>query len=84
MQQTSLNLRAAKELWLNMREYAITVLMGNVSEKLRSKFMKSTAIFSGAMLIVGALCVSGCVSDSSLNAVSEVTVDDYEARVFTS
>jgi len=46
--------------------------------------MKSTANFSGAMLIVGALCVSGCVSDSAHNAVTEVTVDDYEARAFTS
>ena len=46
--------------------------------------MKSTAIFSGAMLIVGALCVSACATGSFLNAVSEVTVDDYEARVFTS
>jgi len=47
--------------------------------------MKSTTtIFSGAMFIVGALCVSVCVSSSSLKAVSEVGVDDYEARVFTS
>jgi len=40
----------------------ILLFMGNVSEKQRSEFMKSTAIFSGAMLIVGALCVSVCVS----------------------
>ena len=46
--------------------------------------MKSTAVFSGAMLIVGTLCVSSCVSDSSLKEVTEVTVDDYEARSFTS
>jgi predicted peptidase len=58
--------------------------MGNVSEKQRSELMNSTAVFSGAMLIVGALCVSGCVSACSLKAVTEVTVDDYEARVFTS
>ena len=42
--------------------------------------MKSTVVFSGAMLIVSALCVSGSV----LDAVSGVTVDDYEARTFTS
>jgi predicted peptidase len=58
--------------------------MRNVSEKQRSESMKSSSIFSGAMLIVGALCVSGCVSGSSLNEVTEVTVDDYEARTFTS
>ena len=58
--------------------------MGNVSEEQRSEFMKSTTIFSGAILIVGALCVSGCVSESSLNEVTGVTVDDYEPRVFTS
>ena len=45
--------------------------------------MKYTTIFSGEMLIVGALCVSVCLSDSFGNAVTEVTVDDYEPRVFT-
>jgi len=46
--------------------------------------MESSLIYSGIMLIVGALCVSGCVSDSFVNEVTEVTVDDYEARSFTS
>ena len=42
--------------------------------------MKSTAIFSGAILILGALWVSG----SSLCTATEPVVDDYEARIFTS
>ena len=57
---------------------------GNISEKQRSETMKSTVVFSGTMLIAIALCVSGCVSGSSISTVSEVTIDDYEARVFTS
>lgn len=46
--------------------------------------MKSITILSGAMLIVSALCISGCISNSSIKKVSEVSIDDYEARVFTS
>ncbi|MHC4927981.1 MAG: chitobiase/beta-hexosaminidase C-terminal domain-containing protein, partial [Planctomycetota bacterium] len=42
--------------------------------------MKSGTIFSRAMLTVGLLCVSY----SALGAVTGVTVDDYEARSFTS
>ncbi|MHC5191375.1 MAG: carboxylesterase family protein [Planctomycetota bacterium] len=42
--------------------------------------MKSSTIFSRAMLTVGVLCVSY----SALGAVTGVTVDDYEARSFTS
>jgi len=62
--------------------------MGNVSEKQRSEFMKSTAIFSGAMLIVGALCVSVCVSGCVEEArqvqkvqraeASEIMIADFE------
>jgi poly(3-hydroxybutyrate) depolymerase len=46
--------------------------------------MKSTVMFSGVMFIVGVLCVSVCVSGTSPETVSSVTVDDYEPRVFTS
>ena len=46
--------------------------------------MKSSMIFSGAILVVGALFLTSCVSDSPGSTVSEVTIDDYEPRVFTS
>jgi len=45
---------------------------------------KLLTIFSRVMFIVGALCVSGCVSESFHKEVTGVTVDDYEARTFTS
>ncbi len=46
--------------------------------------MNFTEILSGTILIVSGLCVSSCVSNSSIKTVSEVSVDDYEARIFTS
>jgi predicted peptidase len=42
--------------------------------------MKSTMMFSRVRVILCVLCVSGV----SLGAVTGVTVDDYEPRVFTS
>ncbi len=60
------------------------ILIGNISEKIRNEFMKSTSIFSGATLIAGALYVSVCLSDYIGSAITKMTVDDYEPRIYTS
>jgi len=46
--------------------------------------MKFVVNISLTMIILLSLCVSGCSSNSSITKVSEVTLDDYEARVYTS
>jgi len=46
--------------------------------------MKSVENITRTMIVLISLCASGCNSNSSTTTVSEATLDDYEARVYTS
>jgi len=45
--------------------------------------MKYKVNISWPMILLILLCISGCSSESPVTTVSEVTLDDYEARVYT-